>query len=340
MKKKVIILGAIISVLVLTGCIEAPVPPEAYDYYVSVYGDDSNNGTQEYPWKTLEKASQIESGTSILIGPGTYYERMLIENDDTAFVSDGAIIDGRDNPKLWSGTIEIGRVKNVTVDGFELVNIPYFGFYIKDGCDNIIIRNNKIINCQSSGIQVYWQDYSYSVPVTNIYINNNTIDTMCMNMDQEGISLVHVDGFEVTNNTLRNCSKEGINAKHGCSNGIIEWNTVYDCADTKSHFYIDAYGLDSYNIIVENNRAYGIGEGISLATEEGGTLNNIYVRHNYVNVTNNAFSIHRYTTPGTHYKDNIHVQYNTFIGERAVQITELPERFGVFVMDDNVLVDK
>ena len=46
-------------------------------YYVSVEGDDSYNGTNEYPFRTIQRASNVaKPGDTILVQPGIYRERV------------------------------------------------------------------------------------------------------------------------------------------------------------------------------------------------------------------------------------------------------------------------
>jgi hypothetical protein len=64
-------------------------------YYVSPSGSDSNNGSQAYPFATIQKAASVAtSGTTIHVAPGTYTEGVItVPHSGTAtapitFVSD------------------------------------------------------------------------------------------------------------------------------------------------------------------------------------------------------------------------------------------------------------
>ena len=53
----------------------------ANDYYVSISGDDSNPGTLDLPFKTIQHATSIvEAGDTVYIRGGTYREKISIEN--------------------------------------------------------------------------------------------------------------------------------------------------------------------------------------------------------------------------------------------------------------------
>ncbi len=51
----------------------------AKDFYVSVTGVDTNAGTAEQPWASIQKAVDMaQPGDSILVGPGTYCEKIIV----------------------------------------------------------------------------------------------------------------------------------------------------------------------------------------------------------------------------------------------------------------------
>ena len=53
----------------------------ANDYYVSISGDDSNPGTLELPFRTIQHAASIvEAGDTVHIRGGIYREKISIEN--------------------------------------------------------------------------------------------------------------------------------------------------------------------------------------------------------------------------------------------------------------------
>ena len=51
------------------------------NYYVSISGDDSNPGTLDLPFRTIQHATSIvEAGDTVHIRGGTYREKISIEN--------------------------------------------------------------------------------------------------------------------------------------------------------------------------------------------------------------------------------------------------------------------
>lgn len=248
-------------------------------------------------------------------------------------VSAGEVIDASDYPTYWSGVIQYIGEDNLIIENYTIYNVPFFGIYIKD-CNNVIIRNCSIYNSQSSGIIARY--------CSNVSILNCRVIKCCQNGNQEGITLQDVDRFKVLGCVVIDSQKEGIDAKSGSSNGRIIGNLVINCKDTRPGIYVDAYEDDTRNVDVSFNCVLGTGQGISLATEAGGTLYDIQVNNNFVDVESNAFSIHRYTTnthlAGGHMKDRVLVYHNIFKsrGARSVHITEYPENFGLFYLWRNV----
>ncbi|MCF6176546.1 MAG: glycosyl hydrolase family 8 [Victivallaceae bacterium] len=76
----------------------------ANDFYVSITGNDSNDGSSATPWKTIQySANNATAGSTVHISAGTYFERVLINvsgNADDGFITflgdpaGGTIIDG------------------------------------------------------------------------------------------------------------------------------------------------------------------------------------------------------------------------------------------------------
>ena len=346
MKKTVLIL----TILLLTTTITTiqPVKSEetTQNYYIAKNGNDNNPGTEEKPWLTLNKAGQTATaGDTVYVKQGIYNEQLNIKNSGnennyitfSAYSTDEVIIDGTNIPLNWNGLIRLDNIGYVKISGFKIQNSEYFGIYCKNACNNLILQNNEITNCQSSGIIIY---PSSSGNPHHLYIYNNTIDTVCMNMNQEALSLSKVNVFEITNNKIFNSYKEGIDVKNGCSNGIIQENEVSNHDTMRPCIYVDAYGENSYNIIIQKNTAYDNGQGICLATEEGGTLENITICNNIIYTKNNGFGIHKFTTPGSHQKKDIYVINNLFhmaADGTCIVLTDNEEHFSNLIIRNNIL---
>lgn len=78
-------------------------------YYVSTTGSDSNDGSSESPWLTINKAKNtVAAGDTIQIGPGTFYEYILWT---------GAPTGTAENPIMFIGSVDVNGVPTTIVDG-------------------------------------------------------------------------------------------------------------------------------------------------------------------------------------------------------------------------------
>ena len=162
MKKTVLIL----TILLLTTTITQPIKSEEtiQTYYIAKNGNDNNPGTEEKPWLTLNKAGQTATaGDTIYVKQGIYNEQLDIKNSGnennyitfSAYSTDEVIIDGTYISLNWNGLIRLDNIGYVKISGFKIQNSEYFGIYCKNTCNNLILQNNEITNCQSSGIIIY-----------------------------------------------------------------------------------------------------------------------------------------------------------------------------------------
>jgi hypothetical protein len=109
----------------------------ANDYFVANTGNDTNQGTQSLPWKTLSHAANVlMAGDTVYIGSGTYSERLIPANSGTngqyiSFTSQAGasvIIDGTTPPlpDYDSGLVHIEGRSYIRVSGLNIRNAGPF----------------------------------------------------------------------------------------------------------------------------------------------------------------------------------------------------------------------
>jgi hypothetical protein len=325
--------------------VDFPEEPTGNVYYVAKDGNDDNPGTEELPWLTLQHAADtLAAGDTVYVKEGTYSEQVRPQSSGSpgrpisylAYPGDTVTLDGSGIDFNWAGLVHIQDQSFIRVSGFSIVNSAFFGVYVSgSGITDIEIDNLSIADSQSSGIQIFGR--SSDPRPGGIVIRGNRVERPCANLDQEGISLSGVDGFEVAGNSVIDSFKEGIDAKDGCANGIITGNEVRNADYGGPGIYIDAYDLDSSAIEVFGNVIYGQGEGLSLGTEQGGSLEDIKLYNNLVFTDGNGVGIHRFTTAGSHLKKDILIINNTFhVGGICLQVTAEREHFENFVVRNNI----
>jgi hypothetical protein len=295
----------------------------AADYYVSVMGSDGNPGTLSQPWLTIQKAADtMVAGDTVYIKTGTYNERVVARNSGTsgkyitytAYADDTVVIDGTGItlPDDWGGLVDISGLSYLKVSGLQVKNAgPHdnnVGILV-DESENIIIENNYTYNTASSGIGVWGCD--------NVVVDNNEVHLACNDGEQECITVAVTTNFKIRNNHVHHggpgsIGGEGIDGKDGASNGKIYNNHVHHL--NRLGIYIDAWDTHTNNIDVYNNIIHDCADadGIALASESGGLLEDIGVYNNLVyNNGENGISVNINGDSPTHPMKDITIINNT-----------------------------
>ncbi len=271
-------------------------------YYVSPNGSDSNIGSINSPFKTIQKAfNEIISGDTIVLREGLYsevshqYGNCFLQNISgtdlnpiviMAYPTETPIIDGSNFPVSSTSDPSLAvmimkDVKHITIDGITIQNGPRTGIHFVGECENITIKNCVVNNCKGPGIG--FGGFPPYFPCKNVVVKNNSVFN-CAQLFREAISLRWVENFEVSYNTLSDIVKECIDAKSGCSNGKIFNNKITNGGDVG--IYIDA-GF-SNTAVLKNIRVYNNllinpqRTAIAVASEEGNEGCNIYIYNNLI----------------------------------------------------------
>lgn len=315
----------------------------AADYYVSPGGQDTNPGTESSPWQTIAKASAtMAAGDTVHIMKGAYRECVKPAHSGlpgqpityTAYPGHSAVIDGTGVALAKRGGIlglvDIGNKKHIRISGLTVVNTMEgnaAGIFAA-GCEDLILENNRIANTGASGILTY--------QCSKVLIDGNRVQSVCVRGGQESISLMHTDSFEVRSNSVHSTPpslagkgggvyrKEGIDAKDGSSRGRIFGNHVHH---TSLGIYVDARGSArdieiSGNVIhdlfssFEEPGAQGTGNGIVIASETAGIIENVRIFNNLIYNTHFGIRLAGYGTPGHPVMTNVTVIHNTLYRTR------------------------
>ena len=320
--------------------------------YVSKTGSDSNAGTLDAPFKTIQKAAnKAMAGATVYIEAGTYSERVTLTNSGSAgsyisfenYPGDTVIIDGSSISGYYFPLFNINGTSYINVKGLRVINSSGQGIGdITDTIDNgyINITDCSTYNTQNSGIH-FWNAH-------NIVVDGVTTDTTNVFQtdgyhDQEAVSFVAVDGFEIKNCTIMNMYNEGIDAKFGCKNGKIDNNTIknslVDGYNSGVGIYIDSFetGKVSDNIEVYDNTVKNCLQGIVLACEHGGSLININVHDNTIDNCGSGSLQLAGWVDSTHYANNIIFDHNTVTNQEVGIILDNPDSDYVYVTNNTFL---
>ncbi|HYG85022.1 MAG TPA: carbohydrate-binding domain-containing protein, partial [Azospirillum sp.] len=297
------------------------------DLYVSTSGSDSNAGTKDSPFRTIQKASQVASaGTTVHVAPGTYEGGFQTTKSGTSsapirYVSDvkwGAKIvgDSSSGQEAWDN-----RGSNVVIDGFEVDGSGsswLFGIYTAGS--NSVVQNTKVHDIVRSsdafskastgvgGAGIMGDSWTGG---TNIKVLGNQVYNIGPNGSSS--SLVHgvymATSGQVQNNVIGNVVGDGITTWHDATNLKILNNTVFEARGAGvmigagGHYHSD--GPNDYTQ-VSNNIIYDSAKGVEEYGEVGS--HNTYT-NNLVYANGSNWSLKNSSHSGTVSADPKFVKY-------------------------------
>ena len=319
----------------------------AAEHFVSPEGDNANFGTRKMPWKSLQYGiDRLKPGDTVTALPGTYHEKIEFNRSGTAGEA-GTITLRAEGKAIISGAksegdhiIAIYNQSYIRVIGLELRD----NLDVDDGsairvegtCSHIELRDNIIHNMRGKdamGITVYGT--SPRVAVTEITIDGNQIYD-CEPAKSEALVLNgNIDGFEVTNNIVRDVNNIGIDFIGGeksicrdtskvTRNGVCANNTVLRARSNYGGGYAAGIYIDgAKNILVEGNTISGCDLGIEIGAENKGSITTgVTVRGNRIfkndkaGITMGGYSLKAGSTEGCIFIGNT-LYRNTLAGKKS-----------------------
>ncbi|HET7216080.1 MAG TPA: right-handed parallel beta-helix repeat-containing protein [Terriglobia bacterium] len=264
-------------------CLAAKSAPAAggRHLYVSMMGSDSNPGTKEKPFSTLQHAAAVaKPGDTVDVRGGTYCQRLTITTSGSAAGGDitlrsepgeKAILDGGCLfPKNGSsGMISLHNVSYVTIQGFEVRNYKTnnprsapFGIRFDGHGSHIRILDNDVHSIQQLyqgfnkigsgangfGIAVYGTDAA--APISDLTIEGNQVHDLHTGSSESLVLNGNVTHFRVARNRVYENDNIGID--------IIGYEpTVKDLKVDRARDGVVEENL-VYDISSEGNPAYGL----------------------------------------------------------------------------------
>src|SRR5260370_3742901 len=304
-------------------------------YYVSLTGRDSNNGSAAHPWATItHAATMIGPGAIVHVAPGTYTGYITTRAKGTSslritYISDvqwaAKIIGNRGDHSTWHN---YGNY--VDIMGFELTSIGRIGLY-NDGSYERYIGNHghdiagpTSATCDLGGAGIMHGNYSAAydemsgnfvhdiglvnsaqcpgyVTVHGLYHANphgQIVNNLVIHARDYGIHLYHsATAVIVANNTSLNNGSSGLVV--GNSNGGSDNNTVVTnniFAYNNDYGFRDDSGTTGPDNKYDNNLTFSNGDGTYVV--DGGTVNgNINTAPKFFNYTRTALPTHSRPPP-------------------------------------------
>ncbi|GJL84496.1 MAG: hypothetical protein DHS20C02_02710 [Micavibrio sp.] len=256
----------------------------AATYFVDPNGSDSNSGSIDSPFKSLNTAiSSLKPGDTLNIRGGNY-GGVLASHLGTTFPSGTAgnpvTIQAYNNETVnLKGSIHIGRQNggppsHITFDGINIDAKPSPGGYansgisINGGANNITFMNGEVKNSASTGgiSTGYHNDPNPGGDMALKFINMN----------------VHHNGLDSSYYTAQHTARHhhGYYIKSG--GVLIEGGTIHDNGGFGIHQNIKSTDPRLQNNVYRNNDIYGHsnGSGIIITGSDGALVYNNLLRNN------------------------------------------------------------
>jgi hypothetical protein len=264
------------------------------DLYVSTVGDDSNPGTIEKPFRTIQHAAdRAKPGATIYVRGGIYCQQLTIKGSGNAqegFITfqsqpgEQAILDGAClTPGEGDSSMVMMRdVSFIRIQGFEIRNyrtrdyrsVPA-GIRVFGGGSHIEILENDVHNIEQNfegrsarehgangfGIAVYGTDAR--TPISELIIAGNQVHHLKTGLSESLVLNGNVAGFQVTKNHVHDNNNIGIDA-------IGFEQTAPDPAVDRARDGVISENV-VYNITARGNPAYGDGPDSDGIYVDGGT---------------------------------------------------------------------
>jgi hypothetical protein len=251
----------------------------AATYYVSPSGSDSQSGSLDSPWRSLQYAeNQLSSGDILVLRGGEYNETVTINVPNVTvknYPGETPVIDGEFNypQNVYEALLQISA-DNVTIDGINVTRSKY-RCVNANTCKYATIKNCTITFCDDNNIKLGYarQDGYNTVDNCVIKFGNYCWDRgTCGSWGNIGSNI----GIQGRYNTVKNST-----VAYGRWAGVegymdeyatIENNIIYGNGKTQIHEAKSRYAIIRNNLIYGTTRPdvsdiEGYGVGVALQTE-------------------------------------------------------------------------
>ncbi|WP_405170322.1 DUF5123 domain-containing protein [Paenibacillus sp. FSL H8-0280] len=286
---RIVILIIPILMLLVSGCqnhtsaMKEPVSVQKSDpqviHYISPQGNDSNKGSIQSPWKTLQHAADHASpGSTIYLREGVYHQKVKITRSGnssanptlfSSYPQEQVIIDGKGlSVRGIEGLIEIENASYITIQNLEIRNftttlggqVPT-GIYVHGAGEHIQLLGNTIHAIASyappegpdlrgrdaHGIAIYGTEHPQAL--RDIIIKDNELYDLTLGSSESLAVNGNVDTFAIQDNIIHDSDNIGIDLIG------YEGTSEDDTYDQARNGIVR--GNKVYDITSNNNPSYG-----------------------------------------------------------------------------------
>ena len=245
-----------VGLLVFSGCVLSAQPTSSRSaFYVSPAGEDSNLGTMQAPWRTIQHAADTATaGSTVNVRGGIYSERVTINVSGNArdgyvtfrsYPGETAILDGeRLTPEGRSAMLGILNKSYVRIQGFEIRNYRTadrrrtpIGISVMGAGTHIELLSNNVHHIEQTflgrdapgrggngfGIAVYGTDAKE--PIADLVIDGNEVHHLKTGSSESLVVNGNVTNFRITHNVVRDNNNIGIDiigAEHAAPDPAVD----------------------------------------------------------------------------------------------------------------------
>lgn len=276
--------------------------------YVGLSGNNTNTGSIDSPWRTLDHAfSMLTAGDTLYMRGGTYAVNTTLKVSQSgteyspitisSYPGETAVLDGEYSVS-GNHIIFLENKKYITLKNFTVTRSPYYGIVVggSGSSEHIIFDNLTVTHTRASGI--------ISIKSSHVTISNNEITEATEWGQDESITIYNSHNVEVAHNHVHHNGNNGsmnteddhhnngigIDIKDACSHVKVHHNYVHGMQT--NGIYIDSRGY-SDDVEIYNNMVHHCGDnGITMASETGkGILSNVLVYNNIVYECTNGINM-------------------------------------------------
>ncbi|MFT3935850.1 MAG: right-handed parallel beta-helix repeat-containing protein [Chitinophagaceae bacterium] len=207
-------------------------------YFISISGDDANDGNKTHPWKTINRLNNVQllPGDTVYFEAGqTFSGSLMIDAQDagkdqqpvviTSYGNGKAIIDGGSNTALTVYNTSYIQIKQISFAGAGRKTGNTKDGVIINNCNHISIDSIDVKGFQKSGLLI---NTSANVNVRNVYATENGFSGIYAigEWNKRNCSNINILYCKTDNNpgdptNLTNHSGNGILAGY-CKNVLID----------------------------------------------------------------------------------------------------------------------
>lgn len=252
----------------------------ANTYYVSPNGLDSNPGTIDAPWQTIQHAADsMVAGDSVFVRSGTYHEQIKPANSGdatagyitfSAYPNETPVIDGTDVDSGNNGIVI--QTSFVKISGFEFRNWPDNGICCWNA--GYIEVSDCKIHDSGSGVSFYDGSHDFNVSRVEVYRTNGGFDAS----PAEGANCYNgvINDVFVHNALDINQAPDGIALGHGG-----EHNFVFNRCEVSGFF--DGFDISANDVQINSCSSHDNDNTGYKIWDDNVTLTNCLGYHNQGN---------------------------------------------------------